>query len=185
VACATRARPSRKERRAIARVLETADPKPVVRELIGLRWEDVDLVAGRITVRQNVVDGKIGTPKPGKPREIPLGIEVRTALKAHRHLRGPLVFCDMNGKLLGTVDAAAVACVQEGWPSPDRLPRASPLVRFTPRDARRFAQGRAGAARALVDPDDDALRAETRNSRLTDPNRGGDKGDRILPEHLR
>jgi site-specific recombinase XerD len=24
-------------------------------------------------------------------------------LEAHRHLRGPLVFCDMNGKLLGTV----------------------------------------------------------------------------------
>jgi len=54
---------------------------PLYGELIGLRWEDVDLVAGRITVRQNVVDGKIGTPKPGKPREIPLGIEVRTALK--------------------------------------------------------------------------------------------------------
>jgi integrase len=73
-------------------------------ELIGLRWEDVDLVAGRITVRQNVVDGKIGTPKSGKPREIPLGIEVRTALKEHRHLRGPLVFCNMSGELLGTVD---------------------------------------------------------------------------------
>lgn len=73
-------------------------------ELIGLRWEDVDLVAGRITVRQNVVNGRIGTPKSGKPREIPLGIEVRTALKDHRHLRGPLVFCHMSGALLGTVD---------------------------------------------------------------------------------
>ena len=29
-------------------------------ELIGLRWDDVDLVTGRITVRQNVVNGKIG-----------------------------------------------------------------------------------------------------------------------------
>jgi integrase len=73
-------------------------------ELIGLRWEDVDLVAGRIVVRQNVVNGKIGTPKSGKPREIPLGIEVRTALKEHRHLRGPLVFCSMSGGLLGVVD---------------------------------------------------------------------------------
>ena len=73
-------------------------------ELIGLRWEDVDLVAGRIVVRQNVVNGRIGTPKSGKPREIPLGIEVRTALKDHRHLRGPLVFCHMSGALLGTVD---------------------------------------------------------------------------------
>jgi integrase len=65
-------------------------------ELIGLRWDDVDLVAGRITVRQNVVNGKIGTPKSGKPREIPLGVQVRTALKEHRHLRGPLVFCNMT-----------------------------------------------------------------------------------------
>lgn len=73
-------------------------------ELIGLRWEDVDLVAGRIVVRQNVVNGRIGTPKSGKPREIPLGIEARTALKEHRHLRGPLVFCSMSGGLLGTVD---------------------------------------------------------------------------------
>lgn len=73
-------------------------------ELIGLRWEDVDLVAGRVVVRQNVVNGKVGTPKSGKPREIPLGIEVRTALKEHRHLRGPLVFCHMSGALLGVVD---------------------------------------------------------------------------------
>jgi integrase len=66
----------------------------------GLRWQDVDLVAGRITVRQNVVDGRVGTPKSGKPREIPLGDEVKAALKAHRHLRGPLVFCTMSGNLL-------------------------------------------------------------------------------------
>lgn len=46
----------------------------------------------------------IGTPKSGKPREIPLGIEVRTALKEHRHLHGPLVFCSMSGGLLGVVD---------------------------------------------------------------------------------
>jgi integrase len=46
-------------------------------ELIGLRWEDVDLVAGRITVRRNVVNGKIGAPKSGKAREIALGVEVR------------------------------------------------------------------------------------------------------------
>jgi integrase len=71
-------------------------------ELIGLRWEDVDLVAGRIVVRQNIVDGNVGTPKSGKPREIPLGDEVRAALKAHRHLRGSLVFCDAGGGMLTT-----------------------------------------------------------------------------------
>ena len=69
-------------------------------ELLALRWQDVDLVAGRITVRRNVVRGVIGTPKSGRPREIALGNDVRDALKAHRHLRGPLVFCNMDGKML-------------------------------------------------------------------------------------
>jgi site-specific recombinase XerD len=39
-------------------------------------------------------------PKSGKPREIPLGEEVKAALKAHRHLRGPLVFCDLDRHVL-------------------------------------------------------------------------------------
>jgi integrase len=69
-------------------------------ELLALRWEDVDLVAGRITVRQNAVWGLVGTPKSGKGREIALGEEVLAALKAHRHLRGPLVFCAMDGAML-------------------------------------------------------------------------------------
>ncbi len=38
-----------------------------------MHWQDVDLVAGRITVRQIIVWGHVGTPKSGKPREIPLG----------------------------------------------------------------------------------------------------------------
>jgi integrase len=36
--------------------------RDAARELIALRWEDVDLVAGRIVVRQNCVGGVIGTP---------------------------------------------------------------------------------------------------------------------------
>jgi integrase len=66
-------------------------------ELIGLRWQDVDLVAGRIMVRQNIVKGIVGTPKSGHAREIPLGDDVLKALKSQRHLRGPLVFCNMDG----------------------------------------------------------------------------------------
>jgi integrase len=69
-------------------------------ELLALRWQDVDLVAGRIVIRQNVVRGVIGTPKSGKPREIPMSDEARAALQAHRHLRGPYVFCKMDGKML-------------------------------------------------------------------------------------
>ena len=69
-------------------------------ELIALRWQDVDLVAGKITVRQNAVKGKIGTPKSGKAREIALSNEAVAALKGHRHLRGPLVFCTMDSHML-------------------------------------------------------------------------------------
>ncbi len=53
---------------------------------------------------------------------------------------------------------SAGACVQEGWPPPDRMARAPPHLRLTPRDAWGFDEGGAGAAWALVDPDDDALR---------------------------
>jgi integrase len=69
-------------------------------ELIALRWQDVDLVAGKITVRQNAVKGKIGTPKSGKGREIALSNDTIAALKSYRHLRGPLVFCTMDGAML-------------------------------------------------------------------------------------
>jgi site-specific recombinase XerD len=31
---------------------------------------------------------------------MPLGDDVKAVLKAHRHLRGPLVFCEMDGKML-------------------------------------------------------------------------------------
>jgi integrase len=69
-------------------------------ELLGLRWVDVDLSAGRIHVRQSYVKGHCGLPKSGKPREIPLGDDVIEVLRAHRHERGPLVFCDVVGNVL-------------------------------------------------------------------------------------
>jgi len=69
-------------------------------ELAALRWKDVDLNAGRIIVRQNFVRGRLGTPKSGKPREIPLGNDLLVALKGHRHLRGELVFSSSEGAIL-------------------------------------------------------------------------------------
>ena len=69
-------------------------------ELLALRWQDVDLEAGRLVVRQNIVRGIVGTPKSGKPREIPLSAETVAMLKAHQHERGPLVFCTRDGRHL-------------------------------------------------------------------------------------
>lgn len=69
-------------------------------ELVALRWQDVDLEAGKVIVRQSIWRGIIGVPKSHKPREIPLSASVVAILKAHRHLRGPLVFCDLDGNYL-------------------------------------------------------------------------------------
>jgi integrase len=67
-------------------------------ELRALRWQDVDLVAGRLTVAQAMDDrGVVTPPKNGRTREIPLGEDARQALSGHRHLRGPLVFCRADG----------------------------------------------------------------------------------------
>lgn len=62
-------------------------------ELIALRWEDVDLKAGRITLRRNYYQREFVTPKSGRVREVPLNDTTIAALKAHpRPLRCELVF---------------------------------------------------------------------------------------------
>jgi integrase len=97
-------------------------------ELIGLRWEDVDLVAGRLTVRQNIVNKKIGTPKSGRAREIPLGIEVRNALKEHCHLRGPRVSAIGVARCSAPWRRGCRCGVQEGWSSPTRMACVAPQL---------------------------------------------------------
>ncbi len=42
----------------------------------------------------------VGTPKSGRSRELPLNDTTLAALKAHRHLRGELVFCNEDGSML-------------------------------------------------------------------------------------
>ena len=69
-------------------------------ELLGLQWADVDLVAGRLTVRRSRSRGHATTPKSGKARDIPLSPSVVAALKAQRHLRGDYVWCDEAGRPL-------------------------------------------------------------------------------------
>lgn len=69
-------------------------------ELLALRWDDVDLVAGQLVVRHAVARGIVGTPKGHHKRVIPLSGEARGALKSHRHLRGELVFCNEDGSML-------------------------------------------------------------------------------------
>ena len=69
-------------------------------ELRALSWNDVDLVARRLVVRRNIVHRKMGTPKNGKSRELPLCDSVVTALKGIRHLKGEFVFSEPDGAIL-------------------------------------------------------------------------------------
>ena len=58
-------------------------------------------VAGQfLVVSRNLSRGEITTPKNGKTREIPLGDDVLASLKRHRHLRGEVVFCQADGRML-------------------------------------------------------------------------------------
>jgi len=66
-------------------------------ELLALRWEDCDFVSNNLTVSQSNWMGHIGSPKSGRGRVIPLNSKARDALMSQRHLKGPLVWCQLDG----------------------------------------------------------------------------------------
>jgi integrase len=66
-------------------------------ELRALRWQDVDLGAGRVHVTRNLWRFQEGTPKNGKSRTVDLPASAVAALKVHRHLRGKRVFLAPSG----------------------------------------------------------------------------------------
>lgn len=71
-----------------------------VGELLALRWGDLDLRRGEMHVRRSVVEGHIDTPKSGKSRKVPLNETAMEVLKAHKHLRSELLFCQDDGSML-------------------------------------------------------------------------------------
>lgn len=74
-------------------------------ELQALRWSDVDMKRGKITVRRSYWNGEIGTPKSGKAREIPINRSCRRALENHPPLlRCELVFHTRKGSVIKAQD---------------------------------------------------------------------------------
>lgn len=69
-------------------------------ELIGLQWIDIDVVRGKLHVRRTIWRGITGLPKGGRARVVDIPASLVAALKAHRHLRGPFVFCQADGEPL-------------------------------------------------------------------------------------
>ncbi len=51
-----------------------------VGELLALKWEDLDLVAGRVVVRRTLWHEQEGTPKGGRYREVPLSEDAVSTL---------------------------------------------------------------------------------------------------------
>lgn len=69
-----------------------------VAEMIGLRWSDIDLKAGRMMVRQQEVrKGKTKLPKSKKARALPLTDLLQAELKAAQHF-GERVLVDDEGR---------------------------------------------------------------------------------------
>ncbi|AKJ02504.1 Mobile element protein [Archangium gephyra] len=96
-------------------------------ELMGPQWTDVDLQRGKLHVRRTLWRGVSGLPKGGRERTVDLPGSALEALRRHRHLRGPYVFCQedgqpltdglMNGPLRRALKLAAICREQSriGW----------------------------------------------------------------------
>lgn len=66
-------------------------------ELLGLRWEDVDLERRIITVRRAIVLGRESSPKSNRERRIPITDDLAKELAANER-RWELVFAGANGE---------------------------------------------------------------------------------------
>lgn len=93
---------------ALAAILLGGDAGLRQGEIRALQWGDLDLEAGRIFVQRTDYRGYIGSPKGGRVRRLPMTDRLRRALKAIRHLRGPWVFSDADGKMLSRTEIDTV-----------------------------------------------------------------------------
>ena len=71
-------------------------------EMRALRWSDVDFDRGQVRVERNDWRGHVSSTKGGRTRYVPMTDRLRGALKAHRHLRSPLVLFGKQGERLTT-----------------------------------------------------------------------------------
>lgn len=66
-------------------------------EILALRWDDVDIERRRLNVMQSTSRKITTSPKNRKARAVEIGETAAALLRSHRHLRGPFVFCDVDG----------------------------------------------------------------------------------------
>ena len=71
-------------------------------EQLAVEWGDLDWQSGQVVIRRgyDTVEDQTGPTKSKRERRIPMTGSLQAALKAVRHLRGPLVFCRPDGSHL-------------------------------------------------------------------------------------
>jgi integrase len=69
-------------------------------EIKALEWTDIDLKKRQLCVARSEWNGHVTMPKGGRLRYVPLTRRLAETLQAQRHLRGPRVVCDAQGKPL-------------------------------------------------------------------------------------
>jgi integrase len=71
-------------------------------EIVGVEWQDVDLVRGLLTVQRSDWDGHVTVPKGGRSRKVPLTSALSEALKRHpRRIHGGRVLLHEDGAPVG------------------------------------------------------------------------------------
>lgn len=79
-------------------------------EMMALEWTDVDFSRRQLRVQRSEWKGKVTVPKGGRPRSVPMTTRLAEALKAHKHIRGPRVLCQKDGKPLTQKIVRNLAC---------------------------------------------------------------------------
>ena len=91
-------------------------------ELVAL--EQADVGGGAIRVRRNEWEGKVGTPKGGKGRRVPLTQRLAQAVDDIRHLRGKRLLWQADGSPVQVTTLQSwleVACRRAGLPASRNL----------------------------------------------------------------
>jgi integrase len=69
-------------------------------EQIAFEWGDIDWNSHHVIIRRSSALGVVGPTKSGKERSIPMTEDLESALRAVKHLRSHLVFCNPDGRPL-------------------------------------------------------------------------------------
>jgi integrase len=69
-------------------------------EMVALEWRDIDFTKGQMCVQRSAWKGQVASTKGGRLRYVPMTRRLATALREHRHLRGPRVLYQDDGSPL-------------------------------------------------------------------------------------